>query len=309
MMSHGADGSYHLSSARLPPKLSSFKRWRALELREVKHPSPGHPARGRAGTQPPSLSLLLLLQLYPSCLLPLFRGAGGWGRQEGSLCLWHNPGDCSSRPAPPDLEEGSEAPDRQSASWGAAQPDNLLLIFPSSLIPGFLPLITRRWAARPGLHAGLARSRLTGRPGAPNCLAQSPTGSLEVMKSASPAPREAPAPLQEDIQAGLFRGKRPNKQGVQRPGWAGCGGARSNEAAERRGPGAGPAGQGTGGGSGSFSQSSPLVAFSGKSRFQRHPAPTPDPSHPTPRRGSAPFSIPLPRAPSRVSRLRPPPWP
>lgn len=44
------------------------------------------------------------------------------------------------------------------------------------------------------------------------------------MKSASPGPREAPAPLQEDMQAGLLRGKHPNKQGVQRPGWAGRGG-------------------------------------------------------------------------------------
>lgn len=124
MMSHGADGSYHLSSARLPPKLSSFKRWRALELREVKHPSPGHPARGRAGTQPPSLSLLLLFQLYPSCLLPLFWGGAGGGRKapcvHGTILEIAPPG-----PAPPDLEEGSEAPDRQSASRGAAQPGNL----------------------------------------------------------------------------------------------------------------------------------------------------------------------------------------
>lgn len=92
----------------------------------------------------------------------------------------------------------------------AGQP---VINLPSSLIPGFLPLITRRGSGRrPGLRAGLALSRLTGRrPGAPNCLAQSPTGSLEVMKSASPGPREAPAPLQEGHAGRTLQRKTPQQ--------------------------------------------------------------------------------------------------
>lgn len=97
--------------------------------------------------------------------------------------------------------------------------------------------------------------------------------------SASPGPPEAPAPLQEDRQAGLFGGKHPNKQGVRRPGRAGRGGLDSRRQQEDGGlDGARRTGHRR---RRSFAQSSPRVAFSGTNRFQHHPTRTPGPSHPS----------------------------
>lgn len=79
-----------------------------------------------------------------------------------------------------------------------------------------------------GLPARPARGCVPGRPGAPNCLTEPPTGSLGVMRSVSPEQGGRAGgggrwrPPQGDTQAGALRGKHPQEKGVQRawPGWA-----------------------------------------------------------------------------------------